>query len=153
MNTKGDYIPGTCNIGPAEIKARRNVAIVSAIICIILIIVLFLFHADKFWRFILFFPATSVGIGFQQWYFHFCVAFGLKGVFNFGDIGKTFTCGTARELQKGSYESTKSDYHRNIFWVSCGNTVLYPSHIISNERHHLRPYYQNIQQRRYVGCR
>jgi uncharacterized integral membrane protein len=91
MNTKGDYIPGTCNIGPAEIKARRNTAIYSAIFGAILIAALLFFHANKMWRLTLFVPATSVGIGFLQWYNHFCVGFGLKGVFNFGDIGKTFT--------------------------------------------------------------
>jgi hypothetical protein len=91
MNTKPEYIPGTCNIGPKEIKARRNVAIFSALLAIALITLLLMLHAGKLWRFLLFIPATSVGVGFQQWYFHFCVNFGLRGVFNFGDIGKTFS--------------------------------------------------------------
>jgi len=100
MNTKPEYIPGTCNIGPAEIKARRNVAIISAIISVVLIAVLIILHADKPWRLLLFFPATSVGVGFQQWYFEFCVAFGLKGIFNFGDIGSSYSVEQKEYFQK-----------------------------------------------------
>jgi hypothetical protein len=107
MNTKGDYIPGTCNIGPAEIKARRNVALVSAIISVGLIIILPLIHADKILRLVVFFPATSAGVGFQQWYNHFCVAFGLKGVFNFGDIGKTFTVEQKENFKKDRTKAQK----------------------------------------------
>jgi hypothetical protein len=32
---------------------------------------------------------TSLAVGFQQWYFKFCVGFGMKGLFNFKDIGTT----------------------------------------------------------------
>lgn len=91
METKGEYIPGTCNIGPSEIKARRNSAIVFSTIAIALIILLPCIHAGKLWRVTLFIPAASAGISFQQLYFRFCVNFGLRGVFNFGEIGKTFS--------------------------------------------------------------
>jgi hypothetical protein len=107
MNTKGEYIPGTCNIGPVETKARRNVAIISAIISIGFIIILPIIHADKILRLFLFFPATSVGVGFQQWYFHFCVSFGMKGVFNFGDIGKTFTVEQQENFKKDRAKAQK----------------------------------------------
>jgi hypothetical protein len=107
MNTKPEYIPGTCNIGPKEIKARRNVAIISAIVGVALIILLIMLNADKLWRLTLFFPATSVGVGFQQWYNEFCVAFGLKGVFNFGDIGKTYSVEQKEYFQKDRMKARK----------------------------------------------
>jgi hypothetical protein len=107
MSNAPEYIPGTCNIGKEEIKARRNVAIISTVIAIVLIAVLLMFHTNKLWRFTLFLPATSIGIGFQQWYNKFCVAFGLNGVFNFGNIGKTFTVEQKENFQKDRAKAWK----------------------------------------------
>lgn len=100
MNTPSEYIPGTCNIGPKEIKARRVSAIFSAILSIVLIILLLALHVAKLWRLTLFIPATSLGVGFLQLYSHFCVNFGLRGVFNFGDIGKTFSVDQQENFKK-----------------------------------------------------
>jgi hypothetical protein len=107
MDTKLEYIPGTCNIGPEERKARRNVAVFSGILGITLIILFLIFHVDKIWRLMLFLPATSVGIGFQQWYNKFCVAFGLKGVFNLGHIGKTVSIDQKEYLKKDLAKARK----------------------------------------------
>jgi hypothetical protein len=107
MNTKAEYIPGTCNIGPAEIKARRKAAMVAAILSVVLIVLLVALHADKLWRFTLFIPAASVAISFQQVYFHFCVRFGLKGVFNFGNIGKTFSVDQQENFKKDRMKAQK----------------------------------------------
>jgi uncharacterized membrane protein YvbJ len=83
------YVPGVCNIGKEEIKRRKVAAFISLAITVILIMILLLWPANRYWRLILFFPVTSLAVGIQQWYFHFCVAFGIKGVFNFADFGKT----------------------------------------------------------------
>jgi hypothetical protein len=107
MNTKPEYIPGTCNIGPAEIKARRNSAIFSTVLSIVLIILLIVLHVSKLWRLTLFIPAASFAVGFQQWYFKFCVAFGMKGIFNFGDIGKTFTVEQQEDYKKDRAKAQK----------------------------------------------
>jgi hypothetical protein len=100
MNTAPEYIPGTCNIGPKEIKNRRNGAIFNAILGIAIIILFLVLHVNPLWRLVLFIPTTSFAVGFQQWYNHFCVGFGLKGVFNFGDIGKTFTVEQKEDYNK-----------------------------------------------------
>ena len=100
MNTKPEYIPGTCNIGPKEIKARKKAAIFSGALSIVLIVALLAFHVAKLWRLTLFIPATSLGVGFLQLYNHFCVNFGLRGVFNFGDIGKTFSVDQQENFKK-----------------------------------------------------
>ncbi len=90
-NSDNHYIPGACNIGREEIKRRKMATIFSAILTIAVIILILTLDANKVWRLLLFIPAASLGVSFQQWYFKFCVAFGIKGVFNFGDIGKTFS--------------------------------------------------------------
>jgi len=51
--------------------------------------VLLLLPSNRYWHKILFFPVTFLAVGLQQWYFHFCKAFRIKGVFNFGNFGKT----------------------------------------------------------------
>jgi hypothetical protein len=91
MSTKLEYVPGTCNIGPKEIKGRRNGAIIAGVLVSALVALLLMTHADKLWRLTLFIPAAALGITFQQWYVKFCVGFGLKGVFNFGEMGKTYS--------------------------------------------------------------
>jgi len=90
-DSDNNYIPGACNIGREEIKRRKMATIFSAILTIAVMVLILTLDANKIWRLLLFIPATSLGVSFQQWYFKFCVAFGIKGVFNFGDIGKTFS--------------------------------------------------------------
>jgi len=107
MNAALEYIPGTCNIGHKEIKARRNVAIFSTVLTIIVIALLLIFHADKLWRLTLFIPAASSIISFQQWYNKFCVKFGIEGVFNFGEIGKTFSVEQKENFQKDRRKAWK----------------------------------------------
>jgi hypothetical protein len=82
------YIPGHCNIGKEEVARRRNGAIFSGILSILLITVLLLTHTDKLWRLFVFLPLTSFFIGIQQWYNKFCMGFGMKGIFNFEELGK-----------------------------------------------------------------
>lgn len=85
------YIPGTCNIGPKEIQMRKKASIAAGIFCAAAMAFVLLFDVDKYWRLLLFFPASGFAVTFQQWYNKFCVAFGMKGVFNFGEMGKTFS--------------------------------------------------------------
>lgn len=86
-----EYIPGVCNIGKKEIERRIQAAIFGAVLCIVCIALIEWLDVDRLWKLLLFIPAASFGVSFQQWYFKFCVMFGIKGVFNFGGIGKTFT--------------------------------------------------------------
>jgi hypothetical protein len=85
------YIPGVCNIGKKEIERRKKGTIFSVVLCILCIALIQWYEPDRAWKLLLFIPAASLGVSLQQWYFKFCVAFGIKGVFNFGGIGKTFT--------------------------------------------------------------
>ncbi len=85
------YIPGTCNIGREEIIRRRNGAIFSAILTVIVVCILLLTHADKLWRLVIFLPLTALAVSIQQWYFKFCVNFGMRGIYNFKELGNTTT--------------------------------------------------------------
>jgi hypothetical protein len=89
---KPEYIPGVCNIGPAERSLRRKVGWIGSGITIALWAVLLSDHTPRIWRLFIFLPAAMAAVGFLQSAFHFCAAFGLKGLFNFGsELGKTDT--------------------------------------------------------------
>jgi len=94
------YIPGTCNIGKKEIERRKRAALFSFTLCVLFIAFMQYYEAGKIWKLLLFIPAASFGVSFQQWYFKFCVAFGIKGVFNFGDIGKSFSIEQKEDFRK-----------------------------------------------------
>jgi hypothetical protein len=81
------YIPGTCNIGPAEIRLRRRSGWVGLAATLVLAALLFATHVSPAWRFLLFFPALTGATGFLQGALHFCLGFGFKAVFNFGEPG------------------------------------------------------------------
>jgi hypothetical protein len=95
----GGYIPGVCNIGKEEVKKRRQAAIFAAILSFIVISALLFTHANKLWRFLAFVPLASFGISVQQWSSKFCVNFGMRGVFNFKDMGE-FTSVEQQEMIK-----------------------------------------------------
>jgi hypothetical protein len=87
-----EYIPGVCNIGPAEIRRRKLVGWIGLLFCVVLLIALLALHVTPTWRLVLFFPAMLAAMGHLQAAWHFCAKFGLNGVFNFGPhVGKTDT--------------------------------------------------------------
>ena len=101
MAQKSEYIPGVCNIGPAEIRARRMAGWMGLGATILLWILFFVFRVPAAWRLLLFFPAMMSAVGFLQAAMHFCAAFGMRGVFNFGpNVGKTDTVEQAEFRRK-----------------------------------------------------
>jgi len=92
MATKQEYIPGVCNIGPAEINKRRQSGWFGLGATILLWVAFWVFRVPAIWRLFLFFPAAMSATGFLQAALHFCAGFGMLGVFNFGsEVGKTET--------------------------------------------------------------
>lgn len=79
---RSDYIPGMCNIGPAERRMRRLGGIAGAIATVGLLIVLLALDAPLIWRLLLVIPASGAATGFLQDALHFCVGFGMRGIFN-----------------------------------------------------------------------
>lgn len=76
------YIPGVCNIGPAEIQLRKRMGWLFAMITLLAALFMYLVHAQPIAALIIFFPATISLLGFLQAYLHFCVKFGMQGLFN-----------------------------------------------------------------------
>jgi hypothetical protein len=90
MKKQMEYVPGVCNIGPAERRIRRRAGWFGLGATVLLWSVLLYLQAPSTWRVLLFFPAVAGAVGFLQDAFHFCAAFGLLGVFNTGSgFGKT----------------------------------------------------------------
>ncbi len=82
MAVTNKYVPGVCNIGPAERAKRRQGGYMGIVTSVLLLVVLYYFHAHRAWRLLLFFPVSMGAVGFLQDYLHFCVYFGMSGLFN-----------------------------------------------------------------------
>ena len=124
-DSDNNYIPGACNIGREEIKRRKMATIFSAILTIAVMVLILTLDANKIWRLLLFIPATSLGVSFQQWYFKFCVAFGIKGVFNFGDIGKTFSIEQKENYRKDRIKAWQMIISGVVFGVVVAQIFYY----------------------------
>ena len=77
-----EYIPGVCNIGPAERRRRRLGGIAGTIATLVILGLLLVSDVSVWWRLILIIPAAGAATGFLQDALHFCAGFGMKGIFN-----------------------------------------------------------------------
>jgi len=82
------YIPGTCNLGKAEVRSRQVVALVGFVISLILAIGLIASSAPQASGLTLFAPLMVFAVGFIQSRRKFCLAYGLAGTFNLGKLGQ-----------------------------------------------------------------
>jgi hypothetical protein len=81
------YIPGTCNLGKAEIRRRQFVALLGLLLTITTFVGLIGSDAPTNARWGLFIPSMVFAIGFIQSRKKFCLAYGLMGTFNLGKLG------------------------------------------------------------------
>lgn len=101
MSAPTEYIPGVCNIGPAEIKRRQQAGWAALIATVALWLLLIILDAPAPWRLLLFFPASFAALGFLQARLRFCAGFGMQGLRNFGpQAGKTDTVEQAEYRRK-----------------------------------------------------
>ena len=82
------YIPGTCNLGKAEVRSRQIVALVGLIASLILATGLIASSAPQASGLTLFAPLMVFAVGFIQSRRKFCLAYGLAGTFNLGKLGQ-----------------------------------------------------------------
>lgn len=82
------YIPGTCNLGKAEVRSRQIVAIVGFVASLILATGLIASSAPQASGLTLFAPLMVFAVGFIQSRRKFCLAYGLAGTFNLGKLGQ-----------------------------------------------------------------
>jgi hypothetical protein len=80
--SQGAYVPGVCNIGPAEIATRKRSAWGATVVGVAFLAFVLATDASAALRLAVFFPATLAAIGFLQAYYHFCVGFGFGGMYN-----------------------------------------------------------------------
>jgi len=83
-----EYIPGTCNIGKAEIRQRQVVALIGLFLSVSALIGFISTKASPSIRLGIFLPLTIFSVGFVQSRKKFCLAFGFIGTFNFARLGK-----------------------------------------------------------------
>ncbi len=81
------YVPGTCNLGKAEIRRRQFVALVGLAITIVTLVGLVGSNSPASARWGLFVPLLVFSIGFVQSRKKFCLAYGFMGTFNLGKLG------------------------------------------------------------------
>ena len=84
-----EYMPGVCNIGPAEIARRRRAGHVGLLVTVAAFAVLVAIDAPPLARLILILPAATAASGYLQAWLKFCAGFGSRGIFNFGPVGDT----------------------------------------------------------------
>jgi hypothetical protein len=83
------YVPGICNIGPAEIARRRRAGHAGLAVTAVLFAALIALGAPYWARLLLIVPAAVSASGYLQAWLHFCAGFGSQGVVNFGPLGTT----------------------------------------------------------------
>ena len=81
------YIPGTCNLGKAEIRRRQIVAVIGLVLTLASFLGLVAADTVNSARWSLFAPLMVFSIGFIQSRKKFCLAYGLMGTFNLGKLG------------------------------------------------------------------
>ena len=88
MNMKMPNIRNSsCNIGGPEVRRRKIAAIFSGVLSILTGILLLILDAPREFRFVIFIPILFTVIGWFQTKRRFCLAYGMSGVFNLGELG------------------------------------------------------------------
>ena len=82
------YVPGSCNIGPAEIALRRRAGHAGLVVTAALGAALLRSDLPRAWRLTLAIPAAGAASGYLQAHERFCADFGWRGVYNFDRRGQ-----------------------------------------------------------------
>lgn len=78
------YVPGACNIGPAEIRLRRDFGIAGLVVAVVLAAALLVVDAPSVARWLVALPLAGGLTGLLQARRRFCVNFAVRGLVNFG---------------------------------------------------------------------
>ncbi len=83
----GRYLPGVCNIGPADVNLRRRSGHLAAIASVTLFAGLVAARAPRAWRLAVAVPAAGAASGYLQARARFCAGLAARGSYNFGPLG------------------------------------------------------------------
>ncbi len=81
------YQPGVCNIGPAEIRRRRQIGYLGVAGALALAAVLLAIDAPAWTRLAIALPVAGALSGFIQARLRFCAGFGMAGLQNMDELG------------------------------------------------------------------
>jgi len=84
----GEYRPGACNIGPAEIARRRRAGILGVGAAVALAAGLLAVDAPSAARSLVALPLAGGAVGLLQARLRFCAGYGMAGLRNFGALGQ-----------------------------------------------------------------
>ncbi len=76
------YVPGTCNIGSAEVATRRSAAVASTVATLALGALVLGTGAPRRARLLVGLPAAGTAVAWLQVRDRFCVAYATRGVYN-----------------------------------------------------------------------
>ncbi len=79
MNEPTHYIPGMCNINPAEIRKRRLSGHIGLAAAVLIAALLVFTQSDWLYRIVVFAPVYLASIGYLQARSKFCVAYAGAG--------------------------------------------------------------------------
>lgn len=82
-----EYVAGVCNIGKEEIRQRLLVSFASLAIALVGVVGLVAVDAPRSARWIVLIPFLGWAFGLVQARHRFCLAYGMRGAFNFGRLG------------------------------------------------------------------
>lgn len=83
----GEYQPGVCNIGPAEIRRRRQIGYLGIAAAVGLAAVLLALDAPAWTRLAVALPVAGGLEGLIQARERFCAGFAMAGLQNMGELG------------------------------------------------------------------
>lgn len=119
VSSEQKYIPGVCNIGPAERAKRRQTGYVALLASIILMVTLVAIGAPRGWRLLLILPLSAAAVGFLQDRLHFCIGFGFKGLYNVIN-----SAGTTDSVSQAEYRAKDRKKAMSIVWLSLVSGVV-----------------------------
>jgi hypothetical protein len=88
MNETDRYVPGACNIGPAEVALRRRFGHAGLVVTAGLAAALLGSDRHPAWRLALAVPAAGSAAGYLQARQRFCANYGFRGLYNFDRLGR-----------------------------------------------------------------
>ncbi len=88
INSADGYQPGACNIGPAEIRRRRQIGYLGLAAAVAAGAALLAVDAPAIARLLIALPVAAALSGFIQARMRFCAGYGMAGLRNLGELGQ-----------------------------------------------------------------
>lgn len=76
------YVPGVCNIGPAERRKRQYIGYAGLAMVVVFLVAIAVLDVPLWMRLLIAIPAGLSANGFLQSAMHFCVGFAMAGLYN-----------------------------------------------------------------------